>query len=447
MAASWVSGTALQFDGASTSINGTAPAGLLDDDLLIAFVRAAGVITAPAGWTIIASQAGTDSEGTPGRLEAWQKDTVTAADSSASFTFTQTAAEPVGVTFAALRSAVIAQFSAAAANDPIYPPVLTATADEIILMAGSFIGVQTTSQSPSVVPTGSTLWTGGPHLRYMVCASYLARTAGQANSGYFALSSNTSKSNAITIRVADNAPVPAAIISADGPMAQPAVVAVAVISAKVSAPGPLAGAKLLSLLNYGFATAPGPLQSCAVAAYHDFTGMLGDSITRWVMDLITPTETVRVPISSWQATLQSGSSSYVQCVIPACLAWVDAINDATEFVIYRTADVPGTDLLIEYEMARSATEQARFNKGAQRYTCTLSGYPDAFAEDLDPPVAYDRTLTGVRSISSGSGLRVRCAVDWLLRPGHRAYVGAVPFVVRFINYYALESDSYMDVGE
>lgn len=192
---------------------------------------------------------------------------------------------------------------------------------------------------------------------------------------------------------------------------------------------------------------PGPLGAPAVLATHDFTGQLGDSITRFVMDLITPTGTVRVPISSWQATLQSGSSSYVQCVIPACLAWVDAINASTEFVIYRRADVPGTALSIEYEMARSLTEQARFDQGPARYTCTLSGYPDAFAEDLDPPVVYDRTLSGVRSISSGAGLRVRCAVDWLLRPGHRAYVGEVPFVVRFINYYAMGGDGYMDVGE
>jgi len=447
MAATWVAGTSLQFNGASTSITGTAPAGLLDDDLLIAFVRAAGVITAPAGWTSITSQSGTDAEGTPGKLEAWQKDTVTAADASASFTFTQAAAEPIGVTFAALRSAVIVQFSAAAAGDPISPPILTATAAEIILMAGSFIGVQTTSQSPSVVPTGSTLWTGGPHLRYMICGSYLARTAGQANSGYFALSSNTSTSNAITIRVADNAPVPSGIVSAASPLGAPAMVGTAVVSGKASAAGVLGSARVTSLLTYGHAAASSPLGSAAVLAQHDFTGALGDSIARFVMDLVTPDGTVRVPISSWQATLQTGSSSYVQCVIPACLAWVDAINAATEFVIYRRAEVPGTALTIEYEMARSAAEQARFDQGAARYTCTLSGYPDAFAEDLDPPVAYDRQLTGVRSVSSGGGLRVRCAVDWLLRPGHRAYVGAVPLVVRFINYYAMERDSYMDVGE
>jgi hypothetical protein len=236
--------------------------------------------------------------------------------------------------------------------------------------------------------------------------------------------------------------------AADSPLGAPAVLAGHSIAAWSAATSPLgAPAVTAQMVITARASTPSPLSAAATLIKHDFTGVLGDSITRWVMDLITPAGTLRVPISSWQATLQSGSSSYVQCVVPACLNWVDAINTATEFVIYRRADVPGTALSIEYEMARSLAEQARFNQGSQRYTCTLSGYPDAFAEDLDPPVAYDRTLTGVRSISSGSGLRVRCAVDWLLRPGHRAYVGAVPFVVRFINYYALESDSYMDVGE
>lgn len=224
--------------------------------------------------------------------------------------------------------------------------------------------------------------------------------------------------------------------------------AMPVVSTYARAPTPLgAPAALAKIVNVVRAATPTMLGTPAALATHDFTGALGDSITRYVMDLMTPTGTVRVPISSWQATLQSGSSSYVQCVVPACLAWVAAINAATEFVIYRRADVPGTALTIEYEMARSATEQAQYNQGPRRYTCTLSGYPDAYASNINPFKAWDRQLAGVRFISSGSGLRVRCAIDWLLRPGDWAYVGAVPFVVRYINYYALESDGYMDVGE
>lgn len=196
----------------------------------------------------------------------------------------------------------------------------------------------------------------------------------------------------------------------------------------------------------GIVSAPSPLSTLALLAVHDFTGVLGDAVTRYVMDLITPGGTVRVPISSWQATLQTGSSNYVQCVVPAVSAWADSVNAATEFVISRTATVGGT--VIEYEMARAPVQTAQFDRGPAKYTCTLSGYSTAFAEDLDPPTTYDRDLVGIRSVSSGStNMRVRCAVDWLLRPGHRAYADGVAMVVSYINYYAPSgNDSYMDVG-
>lgn len=193
-------------------------------------------------------------------------------------------------------------------------------------------------------------------------------------------------------------------------------------------------------------SAPSMLGAPAVLARHDFTGVLGDLVTLFVMDLVTPTGTVRIPISSWQATLQTGSSNYVQCVIPACTMWVGAINSATEFVICRRAMLPdGTAL--EYEMARAPATSPQFDRGPERHTCTLSGYSDAFAASDNPPTIYDRSLAGVRSISSGSSYRVRCSVDWLLRPGHRAFVEGAPFVVKFINYYAPSGfDCYMDVG-
>ncbi len=198
-----------------------------------------------------------------------------------------------------------------------------------------------------------------------------------------------------------------------------------------------------------YATAASPLGAPLLLAVHDFTRALGDVISLYVADLLTPGGAVRVPISSWQATLRTGSASYVQLVIPACTPWVAAINSATQMVIYRRAVLPGGTAL-EYEMVRAPADQVQFDQGAQRYTCTLSGYANGLAVVVDPSAAYDRTLTGVRSVSSNgsSGRRVRCAVDWLLRPGQRAWVGGVPFVVGYINYYSPTGfDSYMDVGE
>lgn len=183
------------------------------------------------------------------------------------------------------------------------------------------------------------------------------------------------------------------------------------------------------------------------ALVSDFTAGLGDVVTRYVMDLVTPDGPVRVPISSWQATLQTGRSNYVQCVVPACFEWVEAIGAASDFVISRTATLPD-DTVIEYEMARAPIGEARFDRGPQRYTCTLSGYSTGFAVDDEPDAATDRILRGVRSVSSGAGgRRVRCAVDWLLRPGQRAVVDGSPFTAAFINYYVNNGDAYMDAGE
>lgn len=195
-------------------------------------------------------------------------------------------------------------------------------------------------------------------------------------------------------------------------------------------------------------TAPSPLGSGRIHASYDFTSAVLDSAVIYIMDLDTPSGMVRVPISSWQATLRAGSESYVQCVIPACGSLAATINTATEFVISRSATLPdGT--VIEAEMARAPASTAQFDQGPQRHTCTLSGYGDAFTESDDPDALFDRTLTGVRSISSGAtNMRVRCAIDWLLRPGQRAFVDGTPFVVGYINYYVPSNfDAYMDAGQ
>lgn len=241
---------------------------------------------------------------------------------------------------------------------------------------------------------------------------------------------------------------PVALARLGAALGAPRSTAVFVPQARIAAQGVLGPVSAITQIDAAaLVAAPSPLAHAKAVGHHDFTGQLGDPTTLFVMDLVTPTGSVRVPISSWQATLQTGSSNYVQCVIPACAMWTEAINAATEFVIYRRAVLP-SGKAIEYEMARAPAGAPQFDRGPQRHTCTLSGYSDAFADSAGPPpAAYDRALTGVRSISSGSSYRVRCAVDWLLRPGHRAFVSGAPFVVKFINYYApSEWDSYMDVG-
>ncbi len=195
--------------------------------------------------------------------------------------------------------------------------------------------------------------------------------------------------------------------------------------------------------------APSVLSSAVVRAWHDFTGLLGDGATHYVMDLVTPGGPVRVPISSWQATQQLGSPGYVQCAVPAVVPYVDAINAATEMIISRRAELP-SGAAVEYEMARAPVQTARFDGGPQRTTGSLSAYTPAAQADA---AALPRALRAVRSDSWGAGgRRVRCAIDWFLRPGTVAVLPeGEQFVASYINYYVTTSasgvDAYMDVGE
>lgn len=236
-----------------------------------------------------------------------------------------------------------------------------------------------------------------------------------------------------------------AFAAADTPLGSVSALSVVVSACRIASSGPLGVPATLA--RYSIAarvSAASPLGIAQPLAFHDFTGQIGDTVTRYVMDLITPSGTVRVPISSWQATLRTGASSYVQCVIPAAQPWGATINAATSFRIYRRAVTTGGQVF-EYLMAEAPADTQQFDRGPTNPTCTLSGYAPGFAgQDVSP--GTDRTLTGIRSISSGASYRVRCAVDWLLRPGQRGVVDGVPFVVEWINYYVNTNDAYMEVG-
>jgi hypothetical protein len=103
---------------------------------------------------------------------------------------------------------------------------------------------------------------------------------------------------------------------------------------------------------------------------------------------------------------------------------------------------------IEYEMARTPVEVRNFAGGTANRTATISGYSAALLADADPPTVFDRVLTGVRQVSDDNGsVRIRADVDWLLRPGMRAYHGATELIVGYINYYVPGNDQFMEVGE
>lgn len=243
---------------------------------------------------------------------------------------------------------------------------------------------------------------------------------------------------------------PEAIVEVDGPLGAQ------LVFGKVVQPE-------LLVLDAGFPSAPqsvadvtpamvasvdGPLGSPCPLSHHDFTAFLDSTKQNFYsMDLVTPGGLVRVPISSWQATLQTDVQSYVQCVVPAATEFVPDIEAATEFVIRRRGQLLD-GRTIEYEMARSPAQTVSLDGGAYNHTATISGYTAAITAVEDPPTALDRTLSGVRTTSRNSGnVRVRCNIDWLLRPGHRAYLGEEAIVVRYVNYYVPGFDQYMDIGD
>ena len=123
-----------------------------------------------------------------------------------------------------------------------------------------------------------------------------------------------------------------------GPLGSPQAMAGSQYGA-LSLLGPLGVPELAAWHQYGAIVLASPLQSPAALGWHDYTGALtGREPAYYVMDLTVAGQPVRVPISSWQATLQVGSSGYVQCVVPNAGAWADQINAATVYT--RQGPVP-----------------------------------------------------------------------------------------------------------
>lgn len=191
---------------------------------------------------------------------------------------------------------------------------------------------------------------------------------------------------------------------------------------------------------------PGPLGTPSILAAYDFSGLIADARSYYVME-IEGDPVLRVPISSWQATVQTDTSSFLQCVIPAADDYVDDIEDrldTEQFIVYRTTFVDGVEL--KSELARALLETTSYAEGATKATLTLSGYDPAY-ETPDSPAT--RVLSGLRTVttSSAGAVRIRCDIDWFLRPGDTAQTDDQTFTVDYINYYApTTGDIYMDVG-
>ncbi|HEY7775974.1 MAG TPA: LamG-like jellyroll fold domain-containing protein [Kineobactrum sp.] len=194
-------------------------------------------------------------------------------------------------------------------------------------------------------------------------------------------------------------------------------------------------------------SAPSPLVAPILMALNDFSGQVELDNTRYLMR-ITGDPVLEIPVSSWQATLQTGSQNYLQCVIPAASDYIDLLaarRGASEIVIYRATLAGAVE--VESEMARAPLSQVGVNSGPFRETATISGYAPA-SPDLGPGTT--KPLSGVRSSfqSLGGSARVRADVDWFLRPGQSVSANGITLLASYINYFVpAQGDEYMDVGD
>lgn len=152
-----------------------------------------------------------------------------------------------------------------------------------------------------------------------------------------------------------------------------------------------------------------------------------------------------VKISNWQATNQAGTrSSYVQAVIPAASDVLEGIEARQngELVIskgYRLSD--GTTKTSE--ILRSNFDTFRYDRGARRFTVTVSGFLRGKVEQN-----ATRTLTGIRSLNITNGKRrARCNIDMFLQPGMTVEALDETFKADYINYYVAENDKFCEVSE
>ena len=154
-------------------------------------------------------------------------------------------------------------------------------------------------------------------------------------------------------------------------------------------------------------------------------------------------DSIELPMSSWQATVQSGVKSYLQAVVPISdPAFYSSIiaRQGGSFLVEKCAVFQNTEL--RQSMAQAPLSSIRYDRGPTNASATISGYWSESAAG-----AGVVTLAGVRTVSVTSTVRVRSDIDWTLRPGQIANAdGQTINPVRYINFYVNATDEYMDVG-
>jgi hypothetical protein len=88
----------------------------------------------------------------------------------------------------------------------------------------------------------------------------------------------------------------------------------------------------------------------------------------------------------------------------------------------------------------------QISQGAFNHTAVISGFSSDFIGSV---TAGTRALQEIRTLSNtvNGSTRLRCAIDWFLRPGQTVTGAEQTFTAEYINYYVTSGgQAYMDVG-
>lgn len=154
---------------------------------------------------------------------------------------------------------------------------------------------------------------------------------------------------------------------------------------------------------------------------------------------------LRLPISSAQATMRLTGQSFLQAVVPAGDQYIEALTTLKGQPMalrsgYRFADGSLSPLEV---IATAPFDMVRPDEGTRGVTLTLTGYGNLPAVPVNT-----RTLQEVRyrSTDASGKRRVRAGIDLFLKPGHTAVDSdGISFTVGVIQYFINASSESMEV--
>lgn len=450
MAVSFVAATTAVF-AADDTISGNAPSGLADGDCLLAAVFGRGTLANTTGWTKIEETAQFTEGSTdfPQRLAVYRKDTVTAGNSGASYTFTVSSSESfsprMGLAYIAFRGVdsipqTVDNITSNVNTWSITPSTATADADGSMLAAFAASCYASASAITPTAPTSFTLTSGSSLTGYRLAAAYRAVNNAQSNSGAFNMA--PSVANPAT-SVGENNGLGAIVI-------RMAPASVPNNNTWVEVPTPLGSPALFAAAG-AFVAVPSPLGAPSLAAAVDFHDQIEGMPVYAFVDLVMEDDSlVRIPVGSWNATIQLDDKCYMRCSVPAPTSQqIDDIGAAVEFIVTIQTFTRAGGNAVTKEIGRAPVQTVQSDQGGTNHSLQISGYFDAYPALAEQVEAFYRPQRGVRLVSTQPNtVRVRASYDWIVVPGNVATFsdGAGQLEVAYINWYGQDGDRYIDIG-